>query len=552
MQKGERDGIIPIGDYLEKSERPQYGHSEEIHDRGLTEARNREEESRMMPDTFGADCMFLEYFVTPEMSDDFPMIARDFLLHEANIISNDRKVDYLDKISEDVTTAQSMENWALNLMMNSFRNGSEYTKNLFRYLYKTYYRKEYRQLKRYSTLSRGELIDLSTSEFEHVSPTLLAVNLTMAQVFDIEIQPECNDIFYLLNRYYEQRQEIRLPNWTFMDDVVEENEESEEEIKSLFKDSDEMLHLEAEYGKFLNNALRSRGFPGDYAAYCNSDDWGIEDRLVRTLSILKKTFPKRKYTKEELLVYASIYEVVSALTCSADEMENWLYELTTGERGENSLAAFPPEFDPNEVSQKGSSKAKPKEDRSKNEKVVSEPKYREADLLQEIEDLHRRIHEQEGVIKRLRGGMAGHQKLLAEKADLMDQMDAEREELEALRRHVYQLTEEDEPISTVSISEMQEALKKLRIVIVGGHSNWKQKLRNLFDKWIFIDPKTTGSVDPDVVAKADYVYFFTDTISHGTYYRFINAVRENGVKFGYLHGVNVEKTIRAMYRDQVE
>ena len=36
------------------------------------------EEERRTPDTFGCDGMFLEYFVTPEMEDDFSLIARDF------------------------------------------------------------------------------------------------------------------------------------------------------------------------------------------------------------------------------------------------------------------------------------------------------------------------------------------------------------------------------------------------------------------------------------------------------------------------------------------
>ena len=40
------------------------------------------DEERVAPDTFGCDCVFLRYFVAPEMEDDFPLIAKDFLQHE--------------------------------------------------------------------------------------------------------------------------------------------------------------------------------------------------------------------------------------------------------------------------------------------------------------------------------------------------------------------------------------------------------------------------------------------------------------------------------------
>lgn len=53
--------------------------------------------------------------------------------------------------------------YVLNMMMNAVNYGSVYTKNLFLYLYKTYYRKEYQQIKRFSKLSIGELMGIATS-----------------------------------------------------------------------------------------------------------------------------------------------------------------------------------------------------------------------------------------------------------------------------------------------------------------------------------------------------------------------------------------------------
>ncbi len=40
----------------------------------------------LSPDTYGAERLFIEYFVSDDMMDDFPLIARDFYLNEfANI-----------------------------------------------------------------------------------------------------------------------------------------------------------------------------------------------------------------------------------------------------------------------------------------------------------------------------------------------------------------------------------------------------------------------------------------------------------------------------------
>jgi len=86
-------------------------------------------------------------------------------------------------------------------------------------------------------------------------------------------------------------------------------------------------------------------------------------------------------------------------------------------------------------------------------------------------------------------------------------------------------------------------------VIIGGHSNWVSKMKKEFPDWVYVNPEASGSTDVSIVDKADHVYFFTDTISHSKYYQFMNVVRERKVDFGYIHGVNIEKNIRSIYRD---
>ena len=74
-------------------------------------------------------------------------------------------------------------------------------------------------------------------------------------------------------------------------------------------------------------------------------------------------------------------------------------------------------------------------------------------------------------------------------------------------------------------------------------------MKKEFPDWIFVNPKASGSTDISIVDKADYVYFFTDTISHSKYHQFMNVIRERKINFGYIHGVNIEKNIRDIYVD---
>lgn len=55
-----------------------------------------------------------------------------------------------------------------------------------------------------------------------------------------------------------------------------------------------------------------------------------------------------------------------------------------------------------------------------------------------------------------------------------------------------------------------------------------------------------------LVEKAAKVYFFTDTISHTKYNQFMNVVRERKIPFSYIHGVNIEKNIRDIYKNLSE
>ena len=66
---------------------------------------------------------------------------------------------------------------------------------------------------------------------------------------------------------------------------------------------------------------------------------------------------------------------------------------------------------------------------------------------------------------------------------------------------------------------------------------------------MYILTESYKTVDGKMLDGKDRVYFFTDHLSHVTYGKFIAAVRERHIPFGYLGNLNVEKLIRQIYED---
>lgn len=118
----------------------------------------------MIPDTYGCERLFVDFFINDEMREDFPLIARDFYVHEFANIPKHQDVEYFDIEAGEDWPELMFNRFTLGLMMNAVNSGSEYTKALFLYLHKTYYKKEYRTLKRFSKMSLSELLALAKPE----------------------------------------------------------------------------------------------------------------------------------------------------------------------------------------------------------------------------------------------------------------------------------------------------------------------------------------------------------------------------------------------------
>ena len=82
------------------------------------------------------------------MEYDFGIIAREFMQHHFGRLKefNDLAVYGNDK-PEQSNPEKSIQNKVLNIMYNAAKSGDRYSVEMMKCLYKTYHKKEYKQLK---------------------------------------------------------------------------------------------------------------------------------------------------------------------------------------------------------------------------------------------------------------------------------------------------------------------------------------------------------------------------------------------------------------------
>ena len=136
-----------------------------------------------------------------------------------------------------------------------------------------------------------------------------------------------------------------------------------------------------------------------------------------------------------------------------------------------------------------------------------------------------------------------------EQEGLLKKYQGERDELIALRDFAYRQDQDLPPIKEETLEQMKKAIAEKDIVIVGGHTNWINKLKSMFPNWLYASADSYKTIDGPMLDDKDKVYFFTNHISHSNYNKFIAAVREREIPFGYLATVNLDSLIRQIYEE---
>lgn len=519
---------------------------------------HRQNNNGIAPDTAGVDYFFIEGFVNFDMGWEFEAIEQEVIKHCYDKFEEFADVSTIGNTSGRINApSRAMEKKITKLLYNGFKLGDQYCTELLKNLYKSFYRKEYNQLKRFRKITSRELFGfVEDAIVDNGAPVVeLGRIMGMCTVFGIEFSDDVSVLYRMLDK-------MRI-DWEAQDEeesiIAESNnqlfEECLDEIEKILRNTDEreknrVKRKTHRYNKFIGECLRTEGYPVDYVERANSYEADIIYSMAKSLEILKTLHPNKEYTLEEIMFHMHLYKLTTTATSINDFYDDQmdivfrdLEPFVDEEKG--SL------FNPNKIvvnEQKKEIKMKP----VLNIAPVSMGEAKEEDYLAEIAELRNKLNSKEQTIKNLSDMYRSAKQAQKEAEALRDKESSDREELYALREYAYKSTIEDEPTEEITIDEMKKVIKDKKIVIIGGHVNWINKLKKEFPDWLFVMPENFKKVDASMLEDKEMIYFYTDYISHTAYGKFISALRENKLRFGYLGSLNLNNVVSRIYKDTVE
>jgi uncharacterized coiled-coil protein SlyX len=125
-------------------------------------------------------------------------------------------------------------------------------------------------------------------------------------------------------------------------------------------------------------------------------------------------------------------------------------------------------------------------------------------------------------------------KLNARVRELEKGLESEQEkipELNALREFAFAAQVEYIPPETnVTLAE---ATRDKKIIVIGGHVNWRNRMKERYPAIAFLDGHNK-MLNTSVFENADFVLFFTSNMAHTVYEKIIYQLRDKKIQFGYL------------------
>lgn len=172
------------------------------------------------------------------------------------------------------------------------------------------------------------------------------------------------------------------------------------------------------------------------------------------------------------------------------------------------------------------------------EEICLRQKQKERELEQlaaEKRGLQDTILKQEQELRRLQKQAAAQKQQIA----------AQQTELGEMRSYLFSLSEgwEDGNADACAETKLPEWSEK-KVLVVGGHTNWQNKLRELFPKWQFISAGQ-NSLDDKMIRGKDYIICNTEVLAHSCYYKILSG-REKRQKLCYVHSNNIQKCLREL------
>ena len=515
----------------------------------LEDRINRANNINVEPDTAGVDFYFLSTFINDAMYHDFTLIEQDFLKNCREDIEAFNNYAWYDEtivgINDPITITY---NNVLRLIYNGAKMGNTYCISLMQNLYKTYYKREYKQVKNFKNIRTNDIFSIAKDDPDNDRQASMCRILAICPFFNIKLDRDTTVHF----KTFEKRKDIFfaninkkiIPDFEISKDIWEESIQEIEEVAHKFKDDSKAYKGFSKAISFTNACYQYFGFAKNYTITCIDNFEGVKKSMIETLAILKKIYPNEEYSADEIAIFSNVFNLVNAITDVAVDFDSEIGALLgdTIDEEEFEDALFRP------IVKKAETKDVQIQS-TKEETFTELDNVSLEDYKSEIKELRARLHQKEEDYRNL---YDKNKLLRSEVKQLSAEVaanEANKNELIALRDFVYNSTENTEPTTGISLEEMKAFLAAKDIVIIGGHENWHNKLKQLFSSWTFIRVNDVVTVEPTIVDGRDAIYFYTDYLSHKEYRKFMSVIRKKELKIGYINNVNVEKNISQIYNN---
>lgn len=504
-------------------------------------------------DIYGCERCFIPGLLTPQMILDFPLIASTFL--EKRMISGYSVDSYANEDSAIYSPMQCSCYFFLNSIYEAYKQGDVVSQDLLLLLYKTYHKKEYNQLKRFHIITVGDVLTIADVHDLDGGIALGVISMMarivcMSKIMGIEISSDCNELLSFFNDVADD-----FPDNDYDEILAEyESKVTDELMMNCSSRAEELLSHDIkeleEYDDimrdYVSSVFASKGYPKNYLGTLWKEKISMHGTYMETLLHYRLVAGGNDFSIGEIAALNMLTRCIDIFLSQIKMYNTFVKGMADSEwyRSFYPDAPFKPELLPNRMNG-----VVPTASESATKEIMPTSIPDTSSLADKVKELQSRLHLTESTVKQLKN-QASELKLQLHKAETANNVyEEERKELIALREYVYNMTEKEDAAPSYTTAAMKEALTKKNILIVGGHSNWVGKLKNEFPNWKFVAPNVSNTVSVSLIQNADKVYFFTDTLGHSNYHKFLNSIREQEVPFGYIHGVNITTNIQYLYND---
>lgn len=520
----------------------------------------------------GIEFYFVNEFITGDLRVEISAIAKDFFANCADVCKQvDKKKDELHAV-DYFTGDYDKASYKINMIGDQFslmiihylyydtKLGNEFCKKQLIVLHRTFHKKEYNSIKRFSKLTGYDIFDILGDDMSDGSAARIIV---ISRLLGIEIEKDRNFevICKLTNKHL--REDIPKEKYSKIYDGDYHDEDCESFDRNLFIAKDIVNGYLAAYKKditIIKTCIRNtayRYFSVNEKLYNMSiiENWlrngsiFVTNTVEAVANALSDPDYEYDYTDPQVVKDASDderFQMLNELMMAS--FINFMMQIVfAGNLSAISDNWFLFNDDNHSKLYKSMVTDKSVDEAGPDDCKQDEPDDR-ADLIAQINELKSQVKMQESEISSLRGENKKVKSLQRELDKLKYESADDKKELAALRSFVYELDKESETETAKNnIENMKKALKNKRLTIIGGHQNFVNYLKQEFPDWTYTATEVRSDIPLSKLVNQDLTVFCAEHICHAFYYKYLHMARKNNLKIGYMQGSNINQIITQLY-----